>query len=374
MEAVGELAGGVAHNFNNLLTGILGSIALVQDALPPADPLREDLNLAETAARQAADLTRGLLAFSRSAVIIPKPMCINDAVETALTMLHQSLPPTTGVVRDFEQSAWNALLDQAQMTQIVVTLGIHARDAMDGKGTISVTTRNVVIESEYVRTHPSARAGDHVLLCIADTGPGLAPEVLEHLFEPFFTTTLKRPAAGLGLSIVYGAVKQLGGWIDVTSRPGEGTAFDIYLPRSTGSAAQRQRDPASRPQPKYRGTILVVEDEPVVSSVTQALLTRSGYTVLVAAEGNSAIDIVRRKTPDIDLILLDMTMPGPSMDEITRSIRAIDVHVPILLNSGYTSDDAVRRMLDEGTVQGFLGKPYELHELLDAINRLMKRL
>ena len=231
MEAIGTLAGGVAHDFNNLLTGILGNIALMRSSLPPADPLLENLDGVETAARQAADLTKGLLTFSRSAVVLPVPTKIADALDAALALLKQSLPATMEIVRDYELTAWNVLVDQSQITQILLNLAVNARDAMKNKGTLTIRRRNEVVEEDYVQTHPFARTGEFVHLSVTDTGPGIPPVILEHLFEPFHTTKPVGSGTGLGLSIVYGAVKQAGGWITAASTEGVGATFDIYLPR-----------------------------------------------------------------------------------------------------------------------------------------------
>jgi PAS domain S-box-containing protein len=384
MEAIGELAGGVAHDFNNLLTGILGNIALIRSSLLPADPLLENLDAAETAARQAAYLTKGLLTFSRSAVVLPVPINIADALDATLVLLKQSLPATMDVVRDDEQTVWNVLLDQSQMTQILLNLAVNARDAMKGKGILTIRTSNEVVEEDYVQTHPFARTGEFVHLSVTDTGSGIPPVILEHLFEPFHTTKPAGSGTGLGLSIVYGAVKQAGGWITGASTEGvgkntpyigqtcSGATFDIYLPRCLEEPVQSFA-PSPLSENAGSGTILVVEDEPVVRTVAQALLSRSGYTVLTAPDGASALNVLRDHPAGIGLILLDMTMPGMTTDDIVQAIRALDPTVPILLNSGYTSNDTVQQMLEEGSVQGFLGKPYELRELLSTIDQLMKR-
>jgi PAS domain S-box-containing protein len=222
MEAIGTLAGGVAHDFNNLLTGILGNIALMRSSLPPADPLLENLNAAETSARQAADLTKGLLTFSRSAMVLPVPMNITAALDAALALLKQSLPATMEIVRDYDQTAWNVLMDQSQMTQILLNLAVNARDAMKGQGTLTIRARNEVVGEEYLQTHPFARTGEFVHLSVTDTGPGMSLEVMQHLFEPFYTTKPIGSGTGLGLSVVYGAVKQAGGWITAVSTEGVG--------------------------------------------------------------------------------------------------------------------------------------------------------
>jgi nitrogen-specific signal transduction histidine kinase/CheY-like chemotaxis protein len=372
MEAIGTLAGGVAHDFNNLLTGILGNIALMRTSLPAADPLLKNLNAAETSARQAADLTKGLLTFGRSAMILPVSMRIADALDTTLAILKQSLPATVEIVRDEEQTAWNVLLDQSQMTQILLNLAVNARDAMMGKGTLTIRTRNEVVEEDYVQNHAFARIGEFVHVSVADTGPGIPPEILEHLFEPFHTTKPAGSGTGLGLSIVYGAVKQAAGWVTAGSpTTGSGAVFDIFLPRCLDKPTA-SGVPVHVSVQVCSGTALVVEDEPVVSAVAQALLTRSGYVVLTAGDGESALEAVRKHPGTIDLILLDMTMPGMTTQEIIPALRALDPRVPILLTSGYTSSDTVKQMLEEGAVQGFLAKPYEVHELLDSVRQLLK--
>jgi PAS domain S-box-containing protein len=408
MEAIGTLAGGVAHDFNNLLAGILGNIALMRSSLPPADPLLENLNAAETSARQAADLTKGLLTFSRSAMVLPVPMNITVALDATLVLLKQSLPATMEIARDYEQTAWNVLLDQSQLTQILLNLAVNARDAMKGKGALTIRMRNVTVDTAYVHEHSYARTGEFVRLSVSDTGPGIPPAILEHIFEPFHTTKPVGSGTGLGLSIVYGAVKQAGGWITAVSTEGvgktaprkhpseaplglgehprgdwenilgsieqtcSGATFDIYLPRCLDKPKQ-SFTPSSLSVNVCRGTILVVEDEPVVCAVAQAFLSKSGCAVLTAVDGASAIDILKDQRANVELVLLDMTMPGMTTGEVVQAIRALDPTVPILLNSGYTSNGTVKRMLDEGTVQGFLGKPYELSQLLERIQQLLHR-
>jgi PAS domain S-box-containing protein len=371
LEAIGQLAGGVAHDFNNLLTGILGNVAIIRGDLPASDPLVANLLAVETAARQAADLAKGLLTFSRRAVVAAVPLDMTGAVEMTLTMLRQSLPATMSIVRDVEPTTWSVLADRSQITQVILNLAVNARDAMQGKGTLTIRTRNEVVGPEYVQDHPLARIGEFVHLSVADTGPGIPAEIREHLFEPFRTTKPAGSGTGLGLSIVYGAVKQAGGWVTADSPAGGGTSFDIFLPRCL-SRAEPIRKPGPAVEYALHETILVVEDEPVVSAVAQALLTRSGCTVLTAGDGASALEAVRKHPGTIDLILLDMSMPGMTTQEIVPALRALNPAVPILLNSGYTSSDTVKQMLEEGTVQGFLGKPYEPHQLLHTIAQLLQ--
>jgi len=373
MEAVGELAGGIAHDFNNMLTGILGNVAIVQEGMSADDPLAENLDAIRTTAREAANLTRDLLSFSRGAMVQPVPLDTNASVERTLAVLKQSLPASVTIVRKLQPDVWNVYMDQTQMTQILLNLGVNARDAMEGRGVLTVSTRNTVVDAAYVGAHPFARQGEFVVLSVADAGPGIPAEALPHIFEPFFTTKSIGSGTGLGLSIVYGAVKQAGGWITAQSDPGEGALFEVYLPRSAERqlpAAAVATSAGARP---CVGTVLVVEDEPVVSAVAQALLTRSGCAVLTAGDGASALAMFREHPGTVDLILLDMTMPGMTTQEIVPALRALSPFVPILLTSGYTSGDTVKCMLDQGTVQGFLPKPYEVHELLDSVQKLLRR-
>ncbi|RIE14648.1 PAS domain-containing sensor histidine kinase, partial [Candidatus Cryosericum hinesii] len=372
MEAIGTLAGGIAHDFNNLLTGILGNAAIMRSSLPPADPLLENLNAVETAARRAADLTKGLLTFGRSAAILPVALDVDAAVGETLDLLHQSLPATINIVRDFQPDAWNILADRSQLTQILLNLAVNARDAMEGKGTLTFSVRNEVVDELYVRQYPYAQTGEYVRLSVNDTGPGIPDEIMEHLFEPFHTTKPVGSGTGLGLSVIYGAVKQSGGWITTTTGHDTGTTFNIFLPRCVSPAV-----PVQTPRPIVENiqhsTVLVVEDEPVVRTVTQSLLTRSGYLVMTAGNGAEALDMIAQHRKEIDLIMLDMTMPGMTTGEIVRAIRALDPTVPILLNSGFASNKTAKQILEEDSVQGFLAKPYDLHQLLEKVQSLLCR-
>jgi CheY-like chemotaxis protein len=298
-------------------------------------------------------------------------MNVADALDTTLALLKQSLPATMEIVRDYEWAAWNVLLDQSQMTQILLNLAVNARDAMEGKGTLTIRIRNVIIDSTYVSEHPYARTGEFVHLSVTDTGCGMSSEVKRHLFEPFYTTKPMGSGTGLGLSVVYGAVKQAGGWITAMSTAGAGATFDIYLPRCLEQSMQ-SFIPGAPSVNVAEGIVLVVEDEPIVLAVARALLSKSGCTVLTAVDGASAMGILQDRHSSLGLVLLDMTMPGMTTEEIVHGIRALDTALPILLNSGYTSGDAVARMLRDRTVQGFLSKPYTLSELTEAVRALIR--
>ncbi len=371
MESLGLMAGGVAHDFNNLLMGILGNAELIRDALPPSSALQENLNLIEMAAQRAANLTRGLLTFSRGTVVRPVAMDTNQAVGEAAEFLRRTLPATVEIVRDFQAEAWNIQVDPTQLTQALLNLAVNARDAMQSKGTLTLITRNQVVDAVTARRHDEARAGEFVLIGVQDTGPGIPDEIMQRLFEPFQTTKPFGQGTGLGLSIVYGAIKQAGGWIVVHSNPGQGARFDLYLPRCPEAAASAPA-PQDSHQTEGRGTILVVEDEPVVQRVVTSILQRTGFEVILAQDGARALELLRAGPGAVDLVLMDMTMPGMTAEEVVAGIRALTPDVPIMLNSGNAPGAVVKRMLDEGAVQGFLAKPFQLRQLREGISGLLR--
>ena len=372
MEAIGQLAGGIAHDFNNLLTGMLGNVDLIRQELPASGPMTEELAAIERAARQAASLARGLLTFGRRAPIAPVSLDMVQATNNALDILKQSLPASIHIELAVDSAVHPVVADFSQITQIILNLGVNARDAMKGSGTIAVSLCNEVTTEKYVKEHPFARVGEFVHLAIADTGPGIPAQVREHLFEPFYTTKAPGSGTGLGLSIVYGIVKQAGGWITADSEPGRGATFDVFLPASSQQPAAA--GPAPSPTVSARGrNVLVVEDEPQVAAVTEALLKRAGCQVVRASEGASALELLRSDPGAVDLVLLDMTMPGMTTDEIVAAIRDIDGQLPIVLTSGYTSGDTVSSMVEAGLVQAFLPKPYQSQELLDVVTRFARQ-
>ena len=371
MEAIGQLAGGIAHDFNNLVTGILGNVELIRGELPSDSPTASRLSAIEAAARQAASLARGLLTFGRRAPIAPVSLDMVQATKDALGILKESLPASIRIELALDTRVRPVVADPSQITQIILNLGVNARDAMEGSGTITVSLRNEVTTEKYVKEHPFARVGEFVHLTVADTGPGIPEEIREHLFEPFRTTKPQGSGTGLGLSIVYGAVKQAGGWITADSEPGKGATFDVFLPASSQQPAAA--GPAPSPTVSAAGrSVLVVEDEPQVAAVTEALLKRAGCQVVRASEGASALELLRSSPDAVDLVLLDMTMPGMTTDEIVAAVRDIDGQLPIVLTSGYTSGDTVSRMVEARLVQAFLSKPYQSQELLDVVGRFAR--
>jgi len=274
------------------------------------------------------------------------------------------------IARDYAPGLWNVLIDQVQLGQLVINLVVNARDAMSGAGTLTIRTSNVDVDEWFVQAHPDARSGEHVLLQVTDTGGGMTDTVLQHLFEPFFTTKPIGHGTGLGLAVVYGAVQQANGWIIVETAVGKGTTFSTYLPRC--------REPAKAQVPAFQEactqraegheTVLIVDDEEMILQLTRRMLERSGYTVMTAADGPSAVAIIQGNPAIADLVLLDMTMPGMTGDQVLWELRRLDCTAPILISSGYSVGGSIQDLVGgPGGADGFLPKPYTMQELSEMV-------
>ncbi len=371
MEAVGQLAGGVAHDFNNLLTAILGNISLMLAGIPPSDPNRELLRDTETAATRAADLTKQLLGFSRRTMLRLEPTNLNAAVQEAIRILRRTIDPRIAVEIKNARDLWNAWGDPGQLNQVLINLCLNARDAMPDGGTLTVETANVIVDGDYAQLHLEARPGEFVVLRVSDTGHGIPPEIRQRIFEPFFTTKRPGQGTGLGLAMVFGIVKQHQGWIDCHSETGCGTRFDIYLPRfveGTGISPEPAAAPTSNGGSE---TILVVDDEQMIRNLGRTILQRQGYEVLLAEDGQEAVEIYTREPQRIDLVILDLTMPRLSGRDTLRELRQINPDVPVLFASGYSAEhmsDSER----EG-VLGFINKPYRPQELANTVRAALNK-
>jgi len=357
MEAVGRLAGGVAHDFNNLLTAILGSTELLLGGLPGANPLREDAEEIRRAAERAAALTRQLLAYSRRQVLKPEPLNLNTVVAEMDRLLRRLIGEDVVLVTALAPDLGTVRADPGQIEQVIVNLALNARDAMPQGGRLSVATTNIELDPAYVGDHAGAKAGPFVLLTVTDTGTGMDPETTAHLFEPFFTTKEVGKGTGLGLATVYGIVKQSGGYITVYSEPGQGTSFKIYLPRVPEASPVPKGPTAPRESTRGTETILVVEDEPAVRSLSRRALEGSGYTVLAAATGADALELAERHDGPIDLLVTDVVMPGMSGRELAEQLAPRRPGLRVLYMSGYPGDAVVQR---GGLAAGvaFLQKPF----------------
>jgi PAS domain S-box-containing protein len=371
MEAVGQLAGGVAHDFNNLLTAILGNLSLILGGLGPGDPRREMGEAAEKAALRAATLTGQLLGFSRQALIRPQPTNLNTTVDEVLRLLRRTIDPRIVLTAELAPDLGTVLTDPNQMNQVVMNLCLNARDAMLDGGRLLLETVNVAVDADYARLHLDARPGAWVRLSVSDTGHGMTPEVRARIFEPFFTTKGPGKGTGLGLAMVFGIVKQHQGWVECTSVAGQGTRFDVYLPRAAAAVPEGAPTlPAHSPGQGHE-TILVADDEPMLRSLARTILTNYGYEVLVAADGQEAVELYQREQGQIDLVILDLMMPRLSGRDAFRQLLQLDPGVRVVFASGYSAEHVSES--DHASSFGFVPKPYRPEGLANAVRAALDR-
>ncbi|MBU1054167.1 MAG: response regulator [Proteobacteria bacterium] len=371
IESLGRLAGGVAHDFNNMLGVILGHVELALDRIGPAEPLHADLEEIRKAAQRSADLTRQLLTFARKQIIAPKALDLNDTVEGILKMLRRLIGENIALDWKPGQGLWPVKMDPTQIDQMLANLCINARDAIAGVGKISVETRNTDLDEEYCAQQAGFTPGEYVTLTVSDDGCGMDSETLLLLFEPFFTTKEMGRGTGLGLATVYGIVKQNNGFINIYSEPGQGTTFNIYLPRH---AADTKPLPAQVPvSAAVRGqeTILLVEDEPAILKMTTIMLESQGYTVLVASSPGEAIRRAMEHSGRIDLLLTDVIMPEMNGRDLARKLLSLRPNLKCLFMSGYTANIIAHHgVLDEG--ECFLQKPFSLKDLGGKLREVLE--
>ncbi|MEK6779948.1 MAG: ATP-binding protein, partial [Candidatus Deferrimicrobiota bacterium] len=369
MEAVGTLAGGVAHDFNNILTGILGNLDLAQKAIPPTSlasmPVKESIRASE----RAANMVRQLLDFSRRSPSERKALDLGKVAREVADLFSQTIDKRIGVETVSAADLWLASADPNQMHQVMMNLCVNARDAImerlegipdpgipEGGFSIRLIAGNARIGEEYCRQYPYARQGDFVVVSISDNGAGMDEATRHRIFEPFFTTKKLGRGTGLGLSTVYGIIKQHEGWINLESRPGEGTTFRTYLPRAD-EVAKEQAPGAEAARPKTgKETILLVDDEEMIRSIGRQILEIHGYSVLTAADGQEAIDLYLRERERIDLVILDMTMPHLTGADVLTRIRNLNPRARVILSSGYPSGES-------HLASAFLPKPYRAENL-----------
>jgi PAS domain S-box-containing protein len=372
MDAVGRLAGGVAHDFNNMLTVIAGYNRMILDELSPADPLRECADEIHRAAERAAALTSQLLAFSRRQIIQPRIMNVNTVVEQTEKMLRRLIGEDIELVLNLNGDASSIKADPSHIEQAIVNLVVNARDAMPRGGRITIETANVTLDDTYARSHVGVRPGPFVMLAVSDTGYGMDAETRQRIFEPFFTTKERGKGTGLGLATVYGTVKQVGGDIWVYSEPGRGTTLKMYFPASYETARHAAADDAGSSNEAANGTILVVEDEKAVRDLTVRMLERLGYTVLVAAGGDEALRISNNYSGDISLLLTDVVMPNMSGREVADQLVSARPGLKVLYLSGYTDSTVVHHGVLE-TGLDFLAKPFSRDVLASKVREILTR-
>jgi two-component system cell cycle sensor histidine kinase/response regulator CckA len=372
MEAVGRLAGGIAHDFNNLLMVIQGYSDLLVERLPGGDPLRRNAEQIQMASQRASSLTRQLLAFSRKQMLAPKILNVQSVVAEMEKILRRLIGEDIHLETSSAPDLGLVKADRSQIEQVILNLAVNARDAMPQGGRLTIETANVELDSSY--SHPPAvlSPGRYVMLAVTDNGCGMDAETQAHVFEPFFTTKEKGKGTGLGLATVYGVVKQSGGYVWVYSEPGRGTSFKIYLPSLEETAVPAVRDGKSEMQIPQRGseTILLVEDEKGVRELAREYLASSGYTVIEAEDGHTALELAAMHVGQIHLLLTDVVMPGISGRELAERVSQIRPGIKIIYMSGYT-DQAV---VHQGILQNdavLLQKPFTLMTLAGKLREML---
>ncbi len=371
MQVVGQLAGGVAHDFNNILTAIIGHCDLMLMRHTPGDSDYDDLQQIKSNSNRAAGLTRQLLAFSRQQTLRPQVLQLPDVVSEVSHLLKRLLGETVQLVVKHGRSLGSIRADPGQLEQVIINLAVNARDAMAPKGGGTVTIQTYAVRADQVAELGSdiLPIAEYTALSVTDTGTGIPRNVLGKIFEPFFTTKEVGKGTGLGLSTVYGIVKQSGGFIFADSQPGEWTQFVIYLPvhRDEASATKNRRPVKTKKDELWgSGTVLLVEDEPMVRGVAERALTRHGYTVITADNGEDALEVVARNEP-IDLLISDVVMPGMDGPTMVREARKSRPDLKILFMSGY-AEEQLRKSIDIENVN-FLPKPFSVTDLAEAARR-----
>jgi hypothetical protein len=378
LESLGQLAGGVAHDFNNLLAVIINYTEFVREELTAAleepggerwNSVRDDVIEVSRAGNRAVLLTRQLLAFARREVIHPQVVVLNDIVADLEQLLHRTLGEDVELTIQVEDGLWPVLADPGQIEQVLVNLAVNARDAMPGGGTLTIDTSNLHADAEFAERYPSLVPGRFVRMRVSDTGEGMPREVIDRAFEPFFTTKSKGEGTGLGLATVYGIITQVGGFVQIYSEPGLGTTFSALLPATDATAPTVETK--SEPESSHRGgTILVVEDEDAMREVTRRILTRNGYTVISAASGPEALEVLEAHSGAIELLLTDVVMPKMLGKEVAERVRALRPDVRVLYMSGYAQPVlASRGTLDPGVT--LVAKPFSEPSLITTVREVL---
>jgi len=370
LDSVGRLAGGVAHDFNNMLSVIIGHTNLAMSKIDHMNPLYQDLQEIESAAQRSANLTRQLLAFARKQTVSPRVVDLNDVVSGMQSMLARLIRENIELIWSPGADLWPVMMDPTQIDQILANLVVNARDAIQDAGSITVETCNFMYSDLSGEHNPGMKPGNYVLLKVSDTGQGIDPETMRHLFEPFYTTKDIGRGTGLGLATIYGIAKQNHGYIYVSSESGRGTTVRIYLPRAVSVDAEK---PDHAITPKPRGgteTILLVEDEPAILNLGKTILEEYGYTVLAALSPDAAIRLAEQHKSRIQLLITDVVMPGMNGKELSERLRMFMPDLKCLYISGYTSDVIAQQgVLDEDV--HFVQKPFTITTLADKIREVL---
>ncbi len=370
MESIGRLAGGVAHDFNNMLSVIIGHADLVLMTMELSDPLRNSLLDIRSAAKRSADLTRQLLAFARRQAISPVAMNLNDAISGLLKMLQRLIGEDIHLTWQPASDLWLVKADPSQIDQVLANLCVNARDAIENTGRLTIETRNCAVDGCYCRNNPDAVPGEYVRFSVSDDGSGMDRETQAHIFEPFYTTKELGKGTGLGLATVFGIVKQNGGFINVYSEPGKGTTFSIYLPRLAEESPHSPSGGEEAPIPGGHETVLLVEDETSILKMTSSMLGMQGYNVLSAESPKEAILMAREHSGEIHLLLTDVIMPEINGSALAKILRSDYPKMKFLFMSGYTADVMAQYDMREEEVN-FIQKPFSLSDLAVKVREVL---
>lgn len=372
MEAVGRLAGGVAHDFNNMLQAIIGYTGLAIESVDKDSSTHRDLSEVLNAAQKSVDLTRQLLAFARKQPSNPKVVDINALVSGLLKMLRRLIGEDIDLLVNESKDLWKIKIDPSQIDQILANLVVNARDAIQGNGKITIETKNVTFDDDYCTTHVDFIPGEFIQLAVSDSGQGMDKETLSHVFEPFFTTKRSGEGTGLGLATVYGIVKQNGGFINVYSEAGSGTSFRIYFPHHSESPQTETPQPKGKELHGGTESILIVEDEDLILDLGVRMLTQLGYQVYTARSPEDALELVKQVGDKLDLLITDVVMPGMNGRELSQSLLEIRPGLKCLFMSGYTADVIAHRgILDSGV--NFIQKPFAIETLAAKVREIMDK-
>ncbi len=371
MEAIGNLAGGVAHDMNNMLTVIMGLASTMRMDFEPGSIKREDIDAILSACKRGHDLTRNLLGYARKGKYRKEPISINHAIEEVFALLKRTISKKVKIEQQLAANLADIEGDPGQINQALVNLAINAVDAMGGKGTLSIATENITMSEKDMATHRGIAPGPFVRVRVSDTGSGMSEEVLRKACEPFFTTKPPGEGTGLGLAMVYGTIQNHGGFTGLDSTIGRGTTVTLYLPAilSTKTISKPQ-DTVSGPLKSGSGTILLVDDEELIRSSTRRLLEALGYQLFVADNGVAALAEYRENRVHIDLVLLDLIMPEMDGEETFHQLKKINPQVRILLSSGYSREKVADDLIFHGAV-GFIQKPYTLQQISEMLSQIL---
>lgn len=371
MEAIGQLAGGVAHDFNNMLTIISGYSELLLSRMPANDPGRSAVEQIHHAGERATGLTRQLLAFSRKAVIEPRVLDLNAVIAETQKMLRRLIGEDVLLTTVLDPNISHVRADLGQLDQLVLNLAVNARDAMPHGGRLTIETKNVALDASYTKIDPEAKPGRYVMMAVTDTGCGMPPEIRSRIFEPFFTTKEVGKGTGLGLATVYGIVKQNGGSIGVYSEEGVGTCFKVYLPVASSKFLLEVESDLLK---ELRGseTVMLVEDDAEVRRIALLALEECGYRILEASSGTEALELADRHGTSIDLLITDVVMPGMNGRQVAEALKTTNPSLSVLYMSGYTDDAVVRHGLLRAEV-AFLQKPFKPSALTRKVRDVLDK-